>query len=212
MIIVREIIARMTDTYKDIYSKQFEEIFKKYFNSSQYIKIIRVQYYSMVMNVKSIDALLKIQNLEDAYSIFRKYIETYILMYSVVVHPDVADKFVKHSDYLSQKSQGGLPQDVKNIIKEKPDGYLQYGYLEDYIDTSVEDFRYSLRSVAQVSDIEKFYNWYQITNNFIHNNTMNLSIDVNEGSSKLISMINETENNFVSVVKNIIKKLSVGII
>lgn len=212
MVYMRSVIAKMTETYQDMVSKQFEDMFKTYFSTPQYVKIIRVQYYSMAVNCKSIDALIKIQNIEDAYSIFRKYIETFILMYSVVVHPDTALKFVNHTNYLSQKSQGGLPYEVKNMLRDKPDGYLQYGYLEDYVDTNVEDFRYSLKSVAEASGIEKFYTWYQITNNFIHNNTMNLSVNVEEGAAKLVSMINETQAQFVSVLKDIIKKKSVGLI
>lgn len=206
---MRGIIAKMTEAYKDIYSKQFEDMFKSYFSTPQYIKIIRVQYYSMIMNCKSIEALIKIQNLEDAYSIFRKYIETYILMYSVVTHPDIADKFVLHTEYLLQKSQGGLNYDVRNILKDKPDGYLQYGYLEKYINTNTDDFRYSLKTVAEVSGIEKFYQWYQITNNFIHNNTMNLSVNANEGSEKLVSMIKETEKQFIDTLKDIIKRRTI---
>lgn len=204
---MRKIIANMTETYKDIYSKEFEELFKSYFSTPQYIKILRVQYYSMVINCKSIEALIKIQNIEDAYSIFRKYIETYILMYSVVKFPQTASKFVTHTNYLSQKSQGGLSYEIRNMLKEKPDGYLQYGYLEGYIDENVEDFRYSLKSVAEACDIEKFYNWYQITNNFIHNNTMNLSINAEEGAQKIVSMITETEKQFVSTLKEVIKRL-----
>ena len=59
MRVMRGIIAKMTEAYKDIYSKQFEDMFKTYFSTPQYIKIIRVQYYSMIMNCKSIEALIK---------------------------------------------------------------------------------------------------------------------------------------------------------
>ena len=61
----------------------------------------------------------------------------------------------------------------------------------------------------QWNNIDKFYQWYQITNNFIHNNTMNLSVNAAEGAEKLISMINETEKQFIETLKEIIKKRTI---
>ena len=95
---MREILAKMKETYKDIYSKQFEQMFQNYFDDKSYIDVFCRQYYSMLKNVESIDALLKIQNYEDAFTIFRKYIETFILSYTILKHPNISSKFLLHDN------------------------------------------------------------------------------------------------------------------
>ncbi len=203
-----QVLAKMKETYKDIYSKQFEEMFKDYFDDPKYIDIFCRQYYSMLKNVESIDCLLKIQNYEDAFTIFRKYIETYILSFFVIKHPQCAHKFIVHDKYLTLKSQGELTYEDKKFYKDKPDGYLQYGYVEEFVDSAVEDFRYSIRTVAEVTGIQQYYDWYRISNNFVHNNTTNLYVESAEAYNKIKQMIIESTNKMVDYLKDIIKKIS----
>ena len=209
---MREILAKMKETYKDIYSKQFEEMFNNYFDDKEYINVFCRQYYSMLKNVESIDALLKIQNYEDAFSIFRKYIETFILSYSVVKFPKISHKFLIHDKYLTLKSQGELTYEDRQFYKGKPDGFLQYGFIEDYVDSSLDDFRYSIKTVADVSEISAYYDWYRISNNFVHNNTTNLNVEGKDAYEKIKQMVKESSDKFILLLKDIIKKMNVGLI
>ncbi len=209
---MREILSKMKETYKDIYSKQFEQMFSSYFDDFNYIDVFCRQYYSMLKNVESIDALLKIQNTEDAFTIFRKYIETYILSFSVIKHPNIAHKFLVHDKYLQLKTQGELSYEDRQFYKGKPDGFLQYGFIEEYIDTTEEDFRYSIRSVADASGISSYYDWYRISNNFVHNNTANINVEIEEAYSKLKEMIKESSDKLIDFLKDVIKKMSVGLL
>ncbi len=203
-----QVLVKMKETYKDIYSKQFEELFNDYFDDPKYIDVFCRQYYSMLKNVESIDALLKIQNYEDAFTIFRKYIETYILSFFVIKHPMCAHKFIIHDKYLTLKSQGELTYEDKKFYKDKPDGFLQYGYIEEFVDTTVPDFRYSIRTVAEVCGIVQYYDWYRISNNFVHNNTTNLNVESMEAYNKIKQMIIESTDKMVDYLKDIIKKIS----
>ena len=209
---MREILAKMKETYKDIYSKQFEKMFSSYFDDIKYIDVFCRQYYSMLKNVESIEALLKIQNYEDAFTIFRKYIETYILSFSVIKHPKIAHKFLTHDKYLTMKSQGELSYEDRLFYKGKPDGYLQYGFIEEYVNSMEEDFRYSIRTVAECSDIAAYYDWYRISNNFVHNNTANLNVEAKDAYEKIKEMIRESSDKMIDYLKDIIKKMSVGVI
>ncbi len=209
---MREILGKMKETYKDIYSKQFEQMFSSYFDDSTYIDVFCRQYYSMLKNVESIDALLKIHNTEDAFTIFRKYIETFILSFAVIKHPNIAHKFLVHDKYLQLKTQGELSYEDRQFYKGKPDGFLQYGFIEECIDTTSDDFRYSIRSVADASGISSYYDWYRISNNFVHNNTANINVDIEEAYSKLKEMIKESSDKLIDFLKDIIKKMSVGLL
>ncbi|MCR5705697.1 MAG: hypothetical protein K6G48_02670 [Acholeplasmatales bacterium] len=202
----------MKETYKDIYSKQFEQMFVHYFDDSKYIDVFCRQYYSMLKNVESIDALLKIQNYEDAFTIFRKYIETFILSYTVLKHPNISGRFLIHDKYLTLKSQGEMSYEDRQFYKGKPDGFLQYGFIEEYVDTTAEDFRYSIRTIAEASDIVSYYDWYRVSNNFVHNNTTNLNVEAKDAYSKIKEMILESSDKMIDFLKDIIKKMSVGIL
>lgn len=205
---MKQILFDMNDTYKDMCSDQFYNIFKNYFDDEAFINILKNQYESMLKNVMSINALLNISNLEDAYTIFRKYIETYILSISVLNNPDVAHKFIIHFTYLTYKANGTNYDELKAFYKDKPDGFLQYGYIEDYVDSAQEDFRYSIRSVAEVAGVKDYYDWYRISNNFVHNNTNGLSIDIEEGITKLKSLIKISSDYYIKRLMDIINELN----
>ena len=198
---MREILAKMKETYKDIYSKQFEQMFQNYFDDKSYIDVFCRQYYSMLKNVESIDALLKIQNYEDAFTIFRKYIETFILSYTILKHPNISSKFLLHDKYLTLKSQGEMSYDDRQFYKGKPDGFLQYGFIEEYVDTTADDFRYSIRTIAEASNIVSYYDWYRVSNNFVHNNTANLNIEAKDAYTKILEMISESSDKMIDFLK-----------
>ena len=48
-------------------------LFNHYFKNERYLYILIKQYNGLINNVKSIDALLQLDNAEDAFTIFRKY-------------------------------------------------------------------------------------------------------------------------------------------
>ena len=206
---MRKIIEKMKTAYKDICSKQFDDTFSEYFNDPKFINIFKKQYYSMIKNSMSIEALLSIGNLEDAYTIFRKYIETYILSISVLENPNVANKFLIHDKYLSYKATNTNISELREFYKDKPDGYLQYGYLEDIVDSSDPDFRYSIRTVAEASNVLEYYDWYRISNNFVHNNVNNVSIDMEDGIEKLIGLMRISSDYFIKRLMDIIKKITI---
>jgi len=212
VLLMREILAKMKETYKDIYSKQFEQMFQNYFDDKSYIDVFCRQYYSMLKNVESIDALLKIQNYEDAFTIFRKYIETFILSYTILKYPNISSKFLLHDKYLTLKSQGEMSYDDRQFYKGKPDGFLQYGFIEEYVDTTSPDFRYSIRTIAEASNIVSYYDWYRVSNNFVHNNTANLNIEAKDAYTKIREMISESSDKMIDFLKDIIKKMSVGVL
>lgn len=204
---MKKIINDMLAVYKDMQSEQFYNLFSKYFSDATFIETLKNQYASMIRNVKSIDALLSISNLEDAYTIFRKYIETYILSISVIENSDCASKFIKHNTLLTYKANGVNLDMVRSFYKDKPDGFLQYGYIEDKVDSTEEDFRYSIRTVASVSNVIEYYDWYRISNNFVHNNTSGMSIDLEDGINKLISLIRISSEHYIKRLLSIIKEL-----
>ena len=79
-----------------------------------------------------------------------------------------------------------MSYDDRQFYKGKPDGFLQYGFIEEYVDTTADDFRYSIRTIAEASNIVSYYDWYRVSNNFVHNNTANLNIEaISTGSLSL---------------------------
>ena len=60
-----------------------------YFENKNYILIFINQYNNLLTNMKSITLLEEAGNLNDGFTILRKYLETYFIMMSVIVHPDL---------------------------------------------------------------------------------------------------------------------------
>ncbi|MGM9972234.1 MAG: DUF5677 domain-containing protein [Anaeroplasmataceae bacterium] len=205
---MKETLEKMKIALSEISSKQFEELFNNYFNDNAYISYFKRQYNSIYKNALSIDSLLKIGNIEDAFSIFRKYIETYILMNSILVNPNIADRFLLHEKYLSYKATNQNNYELRNFYKDKPDGYLQYGFIESLVEIKDEDYKYTIKEVASVGNIAEYYEWYRLSNNFVHNNTTGLKVDVCDGTRKIKELVKVSSDRFINKLKEIIIRLS----
>lgn len=202
---MKDSLDTMKIVLDEVLSKQFDIVLTGYFSDDNYINFFKKQYLSIYKNALSIDSLLKLGNIEDAFSIFRKYIETYILMMSILENPSIADKYLIHEKYLSFKASNTNYYELKEFYKNKPDGYLQYGYIEELIDSSDPDFKYTIKDIANVGKISEYYEWYRLSNNFVHNNTTGMNVDVSSGTKKLIELINISSNRFINKLKEIIK-------
>lgn len=169
--------------------KENINVLNKFFKNERYLYILIKQYNGLINNVKSIDALLQLDNVEDAFTIFRKYLETYLIMMSVLKNKNIVDLYVEHDKFIGKKVCKIDIDEVKQYCSEKPDGYLEYGYLESVIDTTREDFKYTMRDVANAAGLYYFYEkGYKISNNFVHNNLTSVNIKTKDSKQKLIDL------------------------
>ena len=81
--------------FKEQYSKlkiqeNLQELYK-YYRNKKYIAILLKQYNGILKNLESINLLVSYALYEDAFTIFRKYIETYFIIISIYEHPDLAE-------------------------------------------------------------------------------------------------------------------------
>ena len=143
--------------------KENINVLNKFFKNERYLYILLKQYNGLINNIKSIDALLQINNAEDAFTIFRKYLETYLIMMSVLKNKNIVDLYVEHDKFIGKKVCKVDINEVKQYCSGKPDGYLEYGYLESVIDTTRDDFKYTMRDVANAGGLHKFMNYKHIT-------------------------------------------------
>lgn len=163
----------------------------KYFHNKMYVVIFLKQYSGLVSNMKSINVLLNYGFVEDAFTIYRKFLETFFMVLSLVEHPDLADAYVMHDTYVSMKVCKRELDKVKQFTKGKPEGYLEYGYLERYVKPR-NDLRYTTRDVAEVAGVGGWHNLYKMSSNFVHNNLNAVSVDVSDARKKLIKACNDT--------------------
>ena len=165
----------------------------KYFKNKTYLVLFLKQYNGLITNLSSIDSLINVNNIEDALTIFRKYLETYFIMMSIIEHPDLVDSYVKHDIYISKKVCKKDLKEVKAFCSGKPDGFLEYGYLEKYVDVDA-DFKYSTKVVAEVANVSNFHIWYKMCNNFVHNNLTSVNVDLSDGKETLLQGVEKTSN------------------
>lgn len=175
-----------------------------YFKNKHYILIFINQYNNLMTNMKSITLLEEAGNLNDGFTILRKYLETYFIMMSLIVHPDLVEKYIKHNEMLGLKACKKDLGKVKAFIKEKPNNYLEYGYLEKYIDQNQKTFKYSAKSAALVGNVLQFHRYYQMSNNFVHNNLTSVKIDQAKEKETLIHALQETSSLMNSKIESIL--------
>jgi hypothetical protein len=89
---------------------------------------------------------------------------------------------------------------VKTFTNNKPDGFLEYGFIEELVDSKAIGFKYTIKSIAQVSDQLKYYKWYKISSNFVHNNLNQVSINKVELKEKLFTMVSELFTNLIKIL------------
>lgn len=71
--------------------------------AKRYLVILEWQIDKISDNLNTIDCLINKEYIEDAYTIFRKMLETFFLVESVLVNPQVARTYIIHEDKLSKK-------------------------------------------------------------------------------------------------------------
>ena len=188
-----------------IYLKENINKYNYYFKNERYLLILVKQYSGLIRNVKAINALIEINDAEDAFTIFRKYLETYLIMMSVLNNKNLVDLYVEHDKYIGKKACKIDLNEVKAFCKNKTDGYLEYGYLESVVDTSDSDFKYTMKTVAKAAGLYNLYTkGYKISNNFVHNNLTSVNIDVEDLKNKLVKLCSKSIEDMIFKYKEII--------
>lgn len=183
---MQNLINEMKQFQETLNSKEAIKKLVSYYGDKFYVLILLKQYERLVVNMKSIGALLEIDSIEDSYTIFRKYIETYSIMMSVYENRQVVKKYMIHDSYIGYKACGEKKDEIKNYVIGKPDGFLEYGYLEIVTDISDKDFKYTMKTVCKAAQLDEYYQWYRLCNNFVHNNLSSVIINSLEGKAKLV--------------------------
>ncbi len=188
--------------------KETENIQKlyRYFKNKKFVLIFIDQYENILTNMKSISLLEAAGNINDGFTILRKYLETYLIMMSLIVHPDLVEAYIRHNEMLSYKACNKEKEKVRIFSDGKPDNYLEYGYLEKYIDHSQGDFKYSAKSAAVAGDVLQFHRYYKMCNNFVHNNLTSVKVDQEKGRQTLIKALKETSTLMNSRLESIINE------
>ena len=162
-----------------------------YFHNKTYVIIFIKQYSGLISNLQSTNLLLNAGFVEDAFTIYRKYLETFFVLLSVIEHPDLADAYVLHDKYTSMKVCKQELDKVRQYTSGKPEGYLEYGYLEPYI-RQRDDMRYTTRDAAEVGGAKKWHYLYKMSSNFIHNNFNAVSVDLGDAQTVLVKACRDT--------------------
>ena len=183
--------------------KDFQIDLYKQTQTKRYLVILEWQIDKISDNLNTIDCLLEKEYIEDAYTIFRKMLETFFLVESVLVNPQIARTYIIHEDKLSKKVMNNYRTDeVKAFVEGKPDGYLEYGFVEQLVDTSEEGFKYTIKTVANAAGVGDLYKWYRVTSNFVHNNLTQFKINKPDLSAKLITMCDTVTNKLLETINN----------
>lgn len=167
-----------------------------YFKNKNYLVIFKKQLIKLSSNLDSIMLLIDNNFIEDAFTIFRKYLETYFILMSVLEHPEVVDEYLENDKYLGLKACKKDLNLVRAFCNGKPDGYLEYGYLERFVEDD-EDFKYTTRFVAKVAGVEQFHCLYKMSNNFVHNNLTSVNMNLEDGKKTLYKAIEDTTMHLI---------------
>lgn len=196
-------INNLTQIKTRLSDKDFQIDLYKQTQTKRYLVILEWQIDKISDNLNTIDCLLEKEYIEDAYTIFRKMLETFFLVESVLVNPQIARTYIIHEDKLSKKVMNNYRTDeVKAFVEGKPDGYLEYGFVEQLVDTSEEGFKYTIKTVANAAGVGDLYKWYRVTSNFVHNNLTQFKINKPDLSAKLITMCDTVTNKLLETINN----------
>ena len=196
-------INNLTQIKTRLSDKDFQMNLYKHTQTKRYLVILEWQIDKISDNLNTIDCLLEKEYIEDAYTIFRKMLETFFLVESVLVNPQIARTYIIHEDKLSKKVMNNYRTDeVKAFVEGKPDGYLEYGFVEQLVDTSEEGFKYTIKTVANAAGVGDLYKWYRVTSNFVHNNLTQFKINKPDLSAKLITMCDTVTNKLLETIIN----------
>ena len=196
-------INNLTQIKTRLSDKDFQIDLYKQTQTKRYLVILEWQIDKISDNLNTIDCLLEKEYIEDAYTIFRKMLETFFLVESVLVNPQIARTYIIHEDKLSKKVMNNYRTDeVKSFVEGKPDGYLEYGFVERLVDTSEEGFKYTIKTVANAAGVGDLYKWYRVTSNFVHNNLTQFKINKPDLSAKLITMCDTVTTKLLETINN----------
>ncbi len=189
---IDKLIAYVNDKQKQ------RELFSR-IKSKEYIVFLGFKVERLRANVESIYILNDHQIIEDAYTILRKFIETYMFIMINVKKPELITKYLYHNQMLTLKIINKKIYQVKEFTKGKPDGFLEYGFVESLVDSTQQGFKYTMHTIAKIAEQEKYYRWYKICSNFVHNNLNNLKVNKPNLSKKILIMVAELSTNLLTL-------------
>ena len=196
-------INKIDEVIKIEKTKEFQSSFFNKARDKRYLIILDWQLNKIKSNLEAINLLVEKGFIEDAYTIFRKYLESFFLIQSVLKNPQITREYIKHEDMLSEKVRNNTNTNVvKEFVEGKPDGYLEYGYVETLIDTSETGFKYTMKSIANAGGVGDLYKWYRITSNFVHNNLTQFKINEEDLSKKLETMCNRIIKQLLETINS----------
>jgi hypothetical protein len=180
--------------------KNFHKKLFSHTKSKEYIVRLFIKIEKIFQNYRSIELLLEGDFVEDSYTVFRKFLETYFMVFVNLSNPIIINRYLIHERYLTLKVIGHSLQEVKTFTNNKPDGFLEYGFIEELVDSKAIGFRYTIKAIAEVADQLKYYKWYKISSNFVHNNLNQVSINKVELKEKLLKMLGELLTNLYEIL------------
>lgn len=200
---MQELVIKMQEFYELMRKDDNVQKLYKYFRNKKYLVLFLKQYNGLISNIKSIELLVNAGNLEDSFTIFRKYLETYFIMMSIIEHPELVEDYIQHDIYIAMKACKKNHNKIKAFCDGKPDGFLEYGYLEKYVEIE-DDFKYTLKTVAEIANISNFHYLYKMCNNFVHNNLTFVNVDFGDGKETVIQACTKTIDYMCSKICSIL--------
>ncbi len=198
-----ELLKEMESCYSSLRKVDNVQKLYRYFKDKKFLALFFKQYKCLLSNLKSIDILVGANAVEDAFTIFRKYLETYFNIMCLINHPDLVPTYMKHNKYVSDKVVGNNKNEIKEIRANHPDGYIEYGYIEKYIEEDGIE-RYTIRMLAKVAGVEQFYEYYKKCNNFVHNNLVSIKVNDSQANEALNKQVMNTTNLLLDRINGII--------
>lgn len=174
-----------------------------YFKDKKYMAIFFKQFNCLISNLNSIEILVNANSIEDAFTIFRKYLETYFILMSVINHPDLVQEYLKHDQYITDKVMGYDKNKIKELRTNHIDGFIEYGYIDKYLTERNFD-KYNIHQVSKVASVEKYYIYYKKCNNFVHNNLTSINVNLEEAKYALEKGVNNTVKHLLFEINKII--------
>ena len=200
---MKELVFKMQEHYESMRKDDKVQKLYRYFRNKKYLVLFLKQYCGLISNMKSISLLTDAGNVEDSFTIFRKYLETYFIMMSIIEHPDLVEDYIQHDFYIGMKVCKKDRDKIRSFCEGKPDGFLEYGYLEKYVEID-DDFRYTSKTVAEIANVSNFHYWYKMCNNFVHNNLTSVNVDLGDGKETVIQACKKTIDYMCNKINQII--------
>ena len=200
---MNQILNEMKEKYTFLRNDDNVQKLYHYFKDKKYIAIFFKQFNCLISNLNSIEILVNANSIEDAFTIFRKYLETYFILMSVINYPDLVQEYLKHDQYITDKVMGYNKNKIKELRTNHIDGYIEYGYIDKYLTERNFD-KYNIHQVSKVAGVEKYYIYYKKCNNFVHNNLTSINVNLEDAKDALEKGVNNTVKYLLCVINNII--------